>query len=78
VGTMLFIVGIVSPFVGKSPDSNPELTKQQKCLRQTVWLIYGSFVEQGKKRSYSQIMLVVIKFVYMISQEKTKNVYMYI
>ena len=63
VGTMLFIVGIVSPFVGKSRDSNPELTKQQKCLKQAVWLIYGSFVEQGKKRSYSQIMLVVIKFV---------------
>lgn len=48
VGTMLFIVGIVSPFVGKSRDSTPELTQLQKSLKQTVWLIYGSFVEQGK------------------------------
>ena len=46
---MLFIVGIVSPFVGKSRDSTPELAKQQKSLKQTVWLIYGSFVEQGKQ-----------------------------
>ena len=48
VGTMLFIVGIVNPFVDKSRDSTPELAKQQKSLKQTVWLIYGSFVEQGK------------------------------
>lgn len=48
VGILLCVVGNINPNVEKTCKDEPQLVVEQKSLRQTTWLIYGSFFEQGK------------------------------
>lgn len=46
VGILLFIVNYFSPFTAynrKAPDSSPD----EVSLMESIWLIFGSYVEQG-------------------------------
>ncbi|XP_076073239.1 glutamate receptor 4-like isoform X1 [Mytilus galloprovincialis] len=47
VGILLCVVGNINPNVEKTCKDEPQLVVEQKSLRQTTWLIYGSFFEQG-------------------------------
>lgn len=48
VGIFLYIVNRLSPYTVDGQDLMVDTAHEQKKLKENMWLIYGSFLEQGR------------------------------
>lgn len=47
VGFLLYFINRVSPYTVDGQDFQVDTAVQQKKLKSNIWVIYGSFLEQG-------------------------------
>lgn len=47
VGILLFVINCLSPYTVDGQDVQVDTASEQKKLKANLWVIYGSFLEQG-------------------------------